>query len=233
MGRHGKIARLPCAIRNELNRRLDNEESGIRLVRWLNGLAEVKQLVESEFGGRKITEQNLSDWRSNGYLHWQAQQEALAMARELNTNDGESGVSGGALSDSLLRLVTARYASLLYDWNGEMTDEFRARLRGLKGVSREIVRLRQADQTLEQMEIQKEWLALGAKASALNERRYEDSNREEEQKALDLCLDQARKSPEARDAFRQAFNALDKSYVDMNLNAPKAPECPRNPDKSC
>ncbi len=173
---------------------------------WLNGLPEVKRLVESEFGGREITEQNVSDWRSNGYLHWQAQQEALALAKELSAG-GEAPVSGGALSDSLARLVTARYALLLHDWNGEMTDEFRVKLRGLEGLSREIVRLRRSDQLLERVKIEREWLEL-------DEQRYMDEKRKEEEKAMQFCLDGTLEYPEAQKAFRDAFDVLKKSMGD-------------------
>jgi len=34
--RNGKIARLPRAVRQELNRRLDEGEQGKKLVAWLN-----------------------------------------------------------------------------------------------------------------------------------------------------------------------------------------------------
>ncbi len=48
--------------------------------------------------------------------------------------------------------------------------------------------LRQSDQVLEQMKIQREWLALGSKSQrTLNERGGEQLNREDEQKSLDLC----------------------------------------------
>jgi len=36
MTRNGKIARLPCSIRDLLNRRLHDGESGKSLVDWLN-----------------------------------------------------------------------------------------------------------------------------------------------------------------------------------------------------
>lgn len=45
MTRNGKIARLPREIREELNRRLDDGEQGVRLVEWLNGLPEVKRIA--------------------------------------------------------------------------------------------------------------------------------------------------------------------------------------------
>src|SRR5205807_10069936 len=50
--RNGKIARLPLAIRQELNRRLDEGEQGKKLVAWLTGLHEVQAIVAAEFGGK-------------------------------------------------------------------------------------------------------------------------------------------------------------------------------------
>jgi hypothetical protein len=51
-----QIARFPKAIREELNRRLDDGASGKSLVRWLNELPEVQDLVKNECGGRCIRE---------------------------------------------------------------------------------------------------------------------------------------------------------------------------------
>ena len=45
MTRRGKIARLPRAVREELNRRLLNGETGARLVAWLNGHPETKRVL--------------------------------------------------------------------------------------------------------------------------------------------------------------------------------------------
>ena len=60
--RKGKIARLPKTIRDELNQRLADGESGRRLIAWLNSLPEVDAVLDREFGGRAISEQNLSEW---------------------------------------------------------------------------------------------------------------------------------------------------------------------------
>ena len=87
MTRKGKIARLPRAIRDELNRRLDDGEQGVRLVEWLNGLPEVKKVLESDFEGRAITEDNLAEWKNGGFLDWQAQQETLSLVRELRRTE--------------------------------------------------------------------------------------------------------------------------------------------------
>ena len=39
---NGKIARLPRAIRDELNRRMDDGQTGKELLPWLNGLPKSK-----------------------------------------------------------------------------------------------------------------------------------------------------------------------------------------------
>ena len=60
MTRNGKIARLPLAIREQLNRRLQDGEPGTQLVEWRNGLPEVQAVMQAQFNGRPIGEPNLS-----------------------------------------------------------------------------------------------------------------------------------------------------------------------------
>src|SRR5580698_5545288 len=86
--RNGKIARLPKAIRDELNRRLSDGEPGNQLVSWLNSLPEVQKVAAAEFGGRAVREQNLSEWKQGGYADWLRQQEALELVCSLSA-DGE------------------------------------------------------------------------------------------------------------------------------------------------
>jgi hypothetical protein len=68
--RNGRIARLPRAIREELNQRLDEGQSGQSLVAWLNTLPEVISLADAEHDGKPLREQNLSEWRKGGYRDW-------------------------------------------------------------------------------------------------------------------------------------------------------------------
>jgi hypothetical protein len=74
MTRNGKIARLPLAIRLELNLRLQDGQKGRHLVAWLNGLPEVKAVMAAEFHGEPITESNLSRWKNGGYKTWEKEQ---------------------------------------------------------------------------------------------------------------------------------------------------------------
>jgi hypothetical protein len=64
MTRNGKIARLPAAIRTELNQRILDGEQGQPLVQWLNGLPKVQAVLQGQFDGHAITENNLSQWRN-------------------------------------------------------------------------------------------------------------------------------------------------------------------------
>ena len=84
--RTGKIARLPKAVREELNRRLENSESGRSLTAWLNELPEVRTVMEARFAGSAIREQNLSEWKKGGCKDWLLQQEALAMVQTITTD---------------------------------------------------------------------------------------------------------------------------------------------------
>ena len=213
---YGKIARLPRNIRDELNQRLDNNEPGVRLVGWLNGLPEVKKVLETDFEGREISEQNLSEWKANGHLDWQGQQQALATTQEMKANARELAAdSPSELTESLATILAAKYAEALRGWNGEMTDEMRSKLRGLRGLTREVARLRRGGQFLERMKIQREWLDLGAKASDLNERRYEDSKLSTGGKAMQFCLDETSGHPEVQELFKQAFAAFEKTKPDV------------------
>ena len=82
--RTGKIARLPAAIRNELNRRLNNGALGRELVPWLNALSEVQAVLLHRFGSRPITEDNISAWRHGGFQEWLLQEERRDRLRELS-----------------------------------------------------------------------------------------------------------------------------------------------------
>src|SRR5438105_2574668 len=121
---NGKISRLPRQIRDELNRRLDEGESGKVLVQWLNNLPEVKEVLAAKFGGRVISEPNLSEWKAREHHKWLVRQEALGQARELAADARELGeATEGKLTDHLATVLAARYASALAEWDGEVTQK--------------------------------------------------------------------------------------------------------------
>lgn len=151
--------RNPRGLRDELNRRLANGEPGTRLVAWLNALPEVRALLARDFAGRPVSEQNLSEWKQGGFRDWLARQDALDQVRELAADAGElAAVAGGRLADHLGTVVTARYAAALAGWDGEATEDFRRRLRALRGLCQDIVELRRGDHSAARLQMERERL---------------------------------------------------------------------------
>jgi len=110
MSRHGKIARLPGPIREQVNVRLQNGENGQDIIAWLNSNDEATAVLAQHFGGQEINDTNLSQWRQGGYRDWEVMQASLDEANrivseglELDKVGGEGaggpagGVAGGAI----------------------------------------------------------------------------------------------------------------------------------------
>jgi hypothetical protein len=154
MTRTGKIARLPRALRDQLNRRLDNGESGPRLLAWLNAQPAARKVLRREFGGAPISKQNLSEWRAGGFAEWQAHQELLAHAADLNARARElEAASADRLSDHLATFVAARLAAALDGWHGEATPALERSLRLWHRLIRDIVVLRRGDHSRARLRI--------------------------------------------------------------------------------
>jgi len=56
----GKISSLPETVRTQLNHRLANGQGADLILPWLNSLPEVKAILDADFSGQPISEQNLS-----------------------------------------------------------------------------------------------------------------------------------------------------------------------------
>jgi hypothetical protein len=81
--RRGKIACLPRAIRDQLNRRIDDGEQAKSILPWLNALPEVQSVLEAQFESRPISEQILSEWRQGGFHDWLDRLDLLAYTHDL------------------------------------------------------------------------------------------------------------------------------------------------------
>ncbi len=145
--RRGKIARLPKGIREQLNRRLADGESGARLVGWLNGLPEVSVMLAQEFAGQPIREQNLSDWRLGGYEDWVKQQEALAWVRSVSEEADELGAGSGnaSFTDRLSVLAAVQVGRWLRELSAQW-DGSEQQCQQLQSLCQELAKLRRGDQ---------------------------------------------------------------------------------------
>jgi hypothetical protein len=127
--RTGKIARLPLAIRQQLNQRLQNGEQGKLLVQWLNGLPEAQAVLASQFGGQPILEQNLSAWKKGGYRDWEEEQrtlQAVVVVFEQATGLKEAG--SDELAERLAVVLTAKLAVEMQRLNSVRNGEKRSKI---------------------------------------------------------------------------------------------------------
>ena len=150
MQRKGKIARLPLALRTELNLRLADNEDGATLLNWLNASPDVKAILARDFGGEPLTKQNLYEWRNGGFLESPTRQEILEQAGEMAADAAESDPAGcGNLIGRLVALLAVRYAALLARWNDGDNEALRVQLRVLHTFTRDLAALHRINQIAE------------------------------------------------------------------------------------
>lgn len=157
MTRNGKIARLPKALRDQLNRRLDNNEHGKSLVQWLNSLPEVQNVTASEFDGKPIREQNLSEWKKGGYRDWQARQERQELVSQLEEEAKDLGAitDQRAINRHVSVVLTAELAKALKDLT-EQNLEPRERAECLAQLVGKFAQLRREESNASRAEIVRE-----------------------------------------------------------------------------
>lgn len=163
MTRNGKIARLPHAIREQINHRLENGEEGKQIAQWLNTLPEVSSLMAAEFDGQPVSEVNLSNWKLGGFRDWQAQQAALESALLFHSEAAQLSQAGGPpLADQLALCLTARLAAALRHTSAQGNDPA-LDLEELHRLRRDLVALRKGDHNEQWVKIQREKLDLNLK----------------------------------------------------------------------
>jgi hypothetical protein len=151
MSRVGKIARLSQYLREQLNRRIEDGETGRDLVEWLNSCRAVKDMLDEQFDGRPITEQNLSEWKQGGFKDWQNHQETRALARGFlaEAEELEEEIGDTPLTDRLGETVALALARLLRETvNGEKGPGQRM---AILDIAREFARLRKQDHQMERL----------------------------------------------------------------------------------
>jgi len=125
--RTGKIARCPLHIREEVNRRLLDGESGPKILRWLNGDPEVLSVLDELFGEEPVKPQNLSEWRKGGFQDYKRRLEQIertkalsAYAAKLSAGSrdaagGNAAIVGGQLLEIFESLDIEKQKDLLHE----------------------------------------------------------------------------------------------------------------------
>ena len=142
----GKIARLPVKVRDEVNRRLHDGQSGRKLLPWLNALPEVQAILAAEFEGVPVSDANLTVWRQSGYEDFLRKLERIDRTRELARYAAEvSKANGASIADGAASIASGKLLELL-----EAVDEASGAVLdadGLVNVSRALAALRSSEQT--------------------------------------------------------------------------------------
>ena len=151
--RVGKIARLPHAIRDELNLRLANGEPGRTVLAWLNDLYQVKALLEDHFRSRPISAQNLSEWKQGGFVDWQRCQETRAVARGfvIEAEELEAEFDWVTLADRLASLAAVTLGQML---RAAMAGDAPDRRTAIFEILRELDRLRRGNHRMQRVQFQ-------------------------------------------------------------------------------
>ena len=120
----GKIARLPHAVREELNRRLQNGETGKVILPLLNALPAVQAVLADQFAAVPVNHQNLSNWRHSGYQDWLEQQRYGNLARDLAENAEEIAPDNGGpvIANNLSTVLMAELAVSVYKNQDEQNE---------------------------------------------------------------------------------------------------------------
>lgn len=188
MTHKGKIGRLPFSIREELNIRLLNGESGSRILPWLNSLPDVVPILEMEFGGADITAENLSQWRMGGYAAWLRRREQLDRTHELAQVATQLAKAGGStLAEGAAAILAGKVMDVLEgieqlvvvseDGAPESPEEAKRRLEtvasAIDSLTLAVTRLRKGDHSAENLRLLRERLAQSAEALELERSKFQ------------------------------------------------------------
>jgi|GEM_PF-841696 len=115
---NGKIARLPARLREEVNRRLHDGETGPQILAWLNATPEAQEVCRKQFDSEPVSPQNLSAWRAGGFQKWLTDQKALERTRERAAHSRAlAEASGGNLSEGVLAQLTGELMEIIEEFS--------------------------------------------------------------------------------------------------------------------
>ncbi len=152
--RNGKNAKLPRALRDQINRAFDAGQSAVSIARELNKIPEVKAMLEAHFEGRPISPQNLSEWKGGGYRDWQLRQELILQHQEFAANLHELSQTAEGMANSLFHMLLLDYARLMKNKDHETPEDFEKKRKALSNQLQDITKLQRCDIQARNVEVQ-------------------------------------------------------------------------------
>jgi hypothetical protein len=165
MARQGKIARLPLSVREQLNARLMAGEPASKVLPWLNALPETKRILDEDFEGLLVSDQNLSEWRKGGYQEWLKRRERLDHTRELAQYSVKlARANGGSITEGAIAIASGYILELLEACDGKLDPETATELiTGLAKLQASDAAAQRADLDREKLKRKDEEIALAKK----------------------------------------------------------------------
>src|SRR6185369_5647759 len=154
--RHSKVASLPRLVLDKLCQRLEDGQAAPEILAWVNSLPEVREMLERDFEGRSITPQNLSEWRTTGYVEWVRLHDVRDQVDWLHAHDVQMGE---VVKDRMGERVARVYALELLASLRETLDTTKTPLERFEGLCRgldQIKGLRQWDNQAARLVMQEE-----------------------------------------------------------------------------
>lgn len=93
--RTGKIARLPAALRAEVNHRLHAGEPASKIIAFLHTQEATLRVLDDYFSEQPISPQNITEWRQGGYRDWLRTRERIERTKELSDYALQLAAAGG------------------------------------------------------------------------------------------------------------------------------------------
>ena len=111
--RNGKIARLPHALREEVNRRLLDGQTSRTILGWLNSQPDAVKIWERDFEGVKASAQNLSEWKLGGWKEWRQRNERVENLKTLGSFAHRLSKAGGDIADGAASILAGQILETL------------------------------------------------------------------------------------------------------------------------
>ncbi len=121
MARLSKISKLPRTIREDLNQRLDRNDTARSILKWLNAIPEVQELLKLHFNSEPVKEQNITNWRRSGFAAWQLRQDFMDRLEILQDESSDLAPAAEKMADHAARLLSIHFAMILSPSSGSQS----------------------------------------------------------------------------------------------------------------
>ena len=155
----GKLSRLPTPLRDQLNLRLANGEPDKTLLPWVNSLPELHAIINDQFHGEPVSEQNLSEYRRHSFRKWQMRQAALEFSAETQADlSTQSQQPVGPLVNQLVHWISLRFAAAAH--TSAIPEDQETELRQIRQFLADILALRRGDLSAQRIHLEQQRLSI-------------------------------------------------------------------------